>query len=388
MADASSAKKQAEAASTTSHHVLQFSGLLGSGKYSDLTLKCGSRSWKVHKSVLCLQSDFFAKACDGTFKVRNDGLTRSGLPLTELQEAHTNTIDLSGDNEYTIAAMIHFMYHGNYDAAQILPSAENEAGVAMLLHVRIVGLAQKYFVEPLQKYAQELAIDTMKNWDGASSIFAEAVNAIYTGTENVSSGTTLRESAVSVAMDNALLIFGPSTEHRFRTREILLDETPGFMEDWARAMSYCKDTLSTANTNLEVVNDVLNSDNVKLNGRYETLKISCDEHKAVSEDAKKKHCQILDDYNKLDEVRKDLIEEMQEMFSIPDRPTANSTYGTTGPAPDCYKCPNCELLFFKAISRNSSYHHPCFSNGWCGKLGKGGVDLWYKEWQKHLIQKG
>jgi hypothetical protein len=70
MAEASSTDEKAEAAATT-HHVPQFSALLGSGKYSDLTLTCGSRSWKVHKGVICLQSDFFAKACDGDFRVSN-----------------------------------------------------------------------------------------------------------------------------------------------------------------------------------------------------------------------------------------------------------------------------------------------------------------------------
>lgn len=50
-------------------HATRLSTLLESGKYSDLTLKCVSRNWKAHKSVLCIQSDFFAKACDGGFKV-------------------------------------------------------------------------------------------------------------------------------------------------------------------------------------------------------------------------------------------------------------------------------------------------------------------------------
>lgn len=54
------------------HNPAHFSTLLASGKYSDLTLTCGTRHWKVHKSVLCLQSDFFAKACDGNFKVSVD----------------------------------------------------------------------------------------------------------------------------------------------------------------------------------------------------------------------------------------------------------------------------------------------------------------------------
>ena len=73
MAEASSTDKKAEVTATT-HQVPLLSGLLGSGKYSDLTLTCGSRSWKVHKGVLCLQSDFFAKACDGNFKVGDSRL--------------------------------------------------------------------------------------------------------------------------------------------------------------------------------------------------------------------------------------------------------------------------------------------------------------------------
>lgn len=84
MAHASSADKQAEIASTTPPHVPQFSALLGSGKYSDLTLTCGSRSWKVHKGVLCLQSDFFAKACDGDFRVSKARQTYPNLLLIEL----------------------------------------------------------------------------------------------------------------------------------------------------------------------------------------------------------------------------------------------------------------------------------------------------------------
>lgn len=141
MTDVASTNKQAGATSTTPHQVPQFSALLGSGKYSDLTLTFGSRSWKVHKSVLCLQSDFFAKACDGGFKVSSTRRTCPKLLLTGPQETHTNTIDLSEDSEYTIAAMVNFMYHGKYDAAQILPSEQYEGGVAMLLHLRVVGLA-------------------------------------------------------------------------------------------------------------------------------------------------------------------------------------------------------------------------------------------------------
>jgi len=46
------------------------SGTGSASKYSDLTIKCGKRTWSVHKVIVCLQSSFFAKACDGQFKVR------------------------------------------------------------------------------------------------------------------------------------------------------------------------------------------------------------------------------------------------------------------------------------------------------------------------------
>lgn len=40
-----------------------------SGKYSDTTIRCGSEEWKVHRSIICQRSRFFAAACDGDFKV-------------------------------------------------------------------------------------------------------------------------------------------------------------------------------------------------------------------------------------------------------------------------------------------------------------------------------
>lgn len=36
---------------------------------ADLTIKCGSQEWKVHKAIVCPQSEFLQKACSGEFKV-------------------------------------------------------------------------------------------------------------------------------------------------------------------------------------------------------------------------------------------------------------------------------------------------------------------------------
>jgi hypothetical protein len=48
----------------------EHSKLLRPGCYSDLTIKCQRKEFKVHGSVICLQSMFFAAAINGEFKVR------------------------------------------------------------------------------------------------------------------------------------------------------------------------------------------------------------------------------------------------------------------------------------------------------------------------------
>lgn len=257
----------------------------------------------------------------------------------------------------------------------------------MLLHVRVVSLAQKYFVEPLQKYAGDLACKPMKHWDGASSIFAETVFAIYPSTEDVASGTTLRQRAVEVVMDKAFLLFRPDNEHLSGTRDILLHETPGFVEDWARAVSHCKDTLSTVNTNLEAVNDALNGDNVKLYTQRKALEGEFDRLRVAALKIQEDSTKISQDVKDITDQNNNLNQKLEDAMSMPDRPSANTSYAPSGPAPDCYKCPNCELLFFRVIPGNGSYHHPCFDNCWCGKLGKGSIKLWRQEWQQHLVRK-
>ncbi|PSK60718.1 hypothetical protein B9Z65_868 [Elsinoe australis] len=60
------------------------------GKYSDLTVKCKSRSWPVHRAILCSRSGFFDGACGGQFL-----------------EASSRVIDLSEDDEEAVDHMIH-----------------------------------------------------------------------------------------------------------------------------------------------------------------------------------------------------------------------------------------------------------------------------------------
>jgi hypothetical protein len=46
--------------------------LLALEVFSDLTITCGDKEWKVHKNLLWIQSDYFRKLLDGDFKVRQE----------------------------------------------------------------------------------------------------------------------------------------------------------------------------------------------------------------------------------------------------------------------------------------------------------------------------
>ncbi|KAK6349378.1 hypothetical protein TWF730_010125 [Orbilia blumenaviensis] len=78
------------------------SSLLESGKYSDFTIKCGSKQWKVHRAIICPQSKFFETLCDSDFK-----------------EAKSAEINLSDEAPSDIQAMLEFLYTGQYSIAPL-----------------------------------------------------------------------------------------------------------------------------------------------------------------------------------------------------------------------------------------------------------------------------
>ncbi|KAK4118054.1 POZ domain-containing protein [Parathielavia appendiculata] len=74
------------------------SSLLGSDKFSDMTIHCGDRVFKAHRAIVCSQSAFFDKALTGGFS-----------------EAATSIINLPEDDPDVMERFLEFLYTGTYD---------------------------------------------------------------------------------------------------------------------------------------------------------------------------------------------------------------------------------------------------------------------------------
>ncbi|KAI7332536.1 hypothetical protein KC315_g4609 [Hortaea werneckii] len=127
------------------------------GEYSDLAITCGERTWKVHRLVLCTQSDYFRKACNG--------------PFTEAQD---RKIDLSDDDVHVLATLLHYLYHFDYDDEHHFVHGHD----AMTHNICMALIADKYNVQPLLILAcEKLKGRVSTHWD--TPAFAAAISLAF-----------------------------------------------------------------------------------------------------------------------------------------------------------------------------------------------------------------
>ncbi|KAK4900855.1 hypothetical protein LTR27_002038 [Elasticomyces elasticus] len=141
-------------------------------KHWDLIIKSEDKEWRVHKLILCSQSAFFAKACEGGF-----------------QEASANVITLKEDNSDAVGAMMRYLYTADYDA---------EEGISMppmILDVNVHVVADKYDLSALAKLA-DTKFYTRASTEWNTLAFVEAATLIFTTETDLGD---LRNTVVSTA---------------------------------------------------------------------------------------------------------------------------------------------------------------------------------------------
>lgn len=183
--------------------------LLESGKYSDLVIVCDGRNFKVHKAVLCPQSEVITRECDIDMREKNTGMI------------HHEEYDAA-----TMERMLSFAYTGKYvvgespdatlsnddapaqdepveDSATLEPDAPNDEGSApekedeatcsttgssdglsateeWVAHARVYGLADENDMPHLRSYAMEQFKEVTKNVDNSDNLgnFIEVVEEV------------------------------------------------------------------------------------------------------------------------------------------------------------------------------------------------------------------
>ncbi len=115
--------------------------LLNSEKYSDLTITTQTRSFKVHKAIICTQSPVLAAMSDAGFK-----------------ESSTGTLALQHDDPATVQRMITFLYTGNYDPEDpdITDTEDDDPspGPSLMANTLVYSIADKYDIEALKTLAK------------------------------------------------------------------------------------------------------------------------------------------------------------------------------------------------------------------------------------------
>ncbi|KAK3994360.1 BTB/POZ protein [Cladorrhinum sp. PSN332] len=145
--------------------------LFQSGLFSDVTVKCGDREWKLHKNILCSRSIWFSKALNGRF-----------------EEAHTGIVNIQDFDPEAVNWVLEYLYSGKCDIRQLKP--ESQAETTFVTCIEVYTVADYFAVENLTKIAMEtleaefgaklpalqLAYDTVTDW---LPEFMDAVRLVY-----------------------------------------------------------------------------------------------------------------------------------------------------------------------------------------------------------------
>ncbi|USW52049.1 Putative BTB/POZ domain-containing protein [Septoria linicola] len=134
------------------------SKLFGDARWSNLEIRCGEKTWKVHRNIVCSQCEFFEKATEGSFRESSNGV-----------------VVLEEDDPSAIEVLLRFFYTGTY----VVPTDDGEKSWSPLaLPVLVHTMADKYGVPRLVDFANTEFTSRAKEM-GQSTALIEAIAEIY-----------------------------------------------------------------------------------------------------------------------------------------------------------------------------------------------------------------
>ncbi|KAH0148142.1 hypothetical protein KCU67_g11572, partial [Aureobasidium melanogenum] len=140
-----------------------------SSDYSDLTITCGTDVYRVHKAIVCSQSEFFRLACrtridpKGDFKEGKTGVV--DIPRSTASNSSDSEWDVDAEDPRCVKLMVHYFYNLDYlevETAKI--KAEPAASTSfkdytlddgiLIDHARMYAMGDKYGVPGLKAIAK------------------------------------------------------------------------------------------------------------------------------------------------------------------------------------------------------------------------------------------
>nr|OQO09832.1 hypothetical protein B0A51_17540 [Rachicladosporium sp. CCFEE 5018] len=180
--------------------------LLSTGNFADFVIVCGEKEWKVHKAIICPQSEYFTKAFNGQYN-----------------EGKSGRIDLSSDDEAALNEFIKYLYTNEY----VPTDATIELEARGMLHLHIHVLADKYNLPDLIPEAAEHFMALAEHY-AFDKVFAEWLTAVLDETPPHS---TLRQAVFDIVkkqLKDLLTSAGPHNVEDVDALRAALSRFPDF----------------------------------------------------------------------------------------------------------------------------------------------------------------
>ncbi|KAI7774414.1 hypothetical protein LA080_008808 [Diaporthe eres] len=125
--------------------------LLESGHFSDVILRCGSKAWNIHKSIVCKRCVWFEKALTGSF-----------------EEAETQKITLTDIAPEPVDVVVRYLYSGAIDTDAV-QKCDGDSIVSKFVSLWTV--ADFFLLEPLKK---DITSATEDHFEGNIKVMCDA----------------------------------------------------------------------------------------------------------------------------------------------------------------------------------------------------------------------